>query len=70
MGEGGQRTRDPETNLTSEDDLREVRTPEEEEQLKEGMRFGGKREGEFSHVWSGERKQPFFRLHGSELPER
>jgi phthalate 4,5-cis-dihydrodiol dehydrogenase len=37
-----------------------VRTPEEEEQLKEGMRFGGQREGEYSHLWSGERKQPFF----------
>jgi phthalate 4,5-cis-dihydrodiol dehydrogenase len=24
------------------------------------MRFGGKREGEYSHVWSGARKQPFF----------
>jgi phthalate 4,5-cis-dihydrodiol dehydrogenase len=37
-----------------------VGSAEEEEQLKEGMRFGGKREGEFSHVWSGELKQPFF----------
>ena len=37
-----------------------MHSPEEEERLKEGMRFGGKREGEFSHVWSGERKQPFF----------
>ena len=26
------------------------------------MRFGGQREGEYSHVWSGERKQPFFGL--------
>ena len=59
VGEGGQR-RAPETNLTIRKNLREVRTPEEEELLKEGMRFGGKREGEFSHVWSGERKQPFF----------
>jgi phthalate 4,5-cis-dihydrodiol dehydrogenase len=24
------------------------------------MRFGGQREGEFSHMWTGERKQPFF----------
>jgi phthalate 4,5-cis-dihydrodiol dehydrogenase len=40
--------------------LREVRSPEEEEQLKEAMRFGGRREGEYSHVWSGERHQPFF----------
>jgi len=37
-----------------------VRTAEEEEELKEGMRFGGRREGEYSHVWEGERKQPFF----------
>ena len=59
VGEGGQQ-RAPETNLTVREKLREVRTPEEEEQLIEGMRFGGKREGEFSHVWAGERKQPFF----------
>ncbi|MGH7874256.1 MAG: Gfo/Idh/MocA family protein [Candidatus Binatia bacterium] len=58
-GEGGQ-YRDPKTNLDVRARLREVRTAEEEEQLKEGMRFGGRREGEFSHVWSGERKQPFF----------
>jgi phthalate 4,5-cis-dihydrodiol dehydrogenase len=37
-----------------------VRNAEEEEALKEQMRFGGQREGEFSHVWSGEAKQPFF----------
>jgi phthalate 4,5-cis-dihydrodiol dehydrogenase len=61
VGEGGQ-YRDPTTNLTVRKRLREVRTPEEEEQLKEGMRFGGEREGEYSHVWSGERKQPFFGL--------
>jgi phthalate 4,5-cis-dihydrodiol dehydrogenase len=59
VGEGGQ-YRAPETNLTVRRKLREVRSAEEEEQLKEGMRFGGKREGEYSHVWSGERKQPFF----------
>ena len=59
VGEGGQH-RPPATNLTVREKLREVRTAEEEEQLKEGMRFGGKREGEFSHVWNGERKQPFF----------
>ncbi len=59
VGEGGQH-RAPETNLSVRAKLREVRTAEEEEQLKEGMRFGGKREGEYSHVWSGERKQPFF----------
>ena len=59
VGEGGQH-RPPATNLTVREKLREVRTAEEEEELKEGMRFGGKREGEFSHVSGGERKQPFF----------
>jgi phthalate 4,5-cis-dihydrodiol dehydrogenase len=59
VGEGGQH-RDPETNLNVRRRLHEVRSPEEEERLKEEMRFGGQREGEFSHVWSGERKQPFF----------
>jgi len=59
VGEGGQH-RAPETNLTVRRTLREVRSVEAEELLKEGMRFGGTREGEFSHVWSGERKQPFF----------
>ncbi len=59
VGEGGQ-YRDPKTNLDVRKRLREVRTPEDEEQLKEGMRFGGAREGDYSHVWNGERKQPFF----------
>ena len=59
VGEGGQ-YRDPKTNLNVRRRLREVRSSEEEEQLKEAMRFGGKREGEYSHVWSGERHQPFF----------
>jgi len=58
VGEGGQQ-RAPETNLEVRKKLREVRSAEEE-QLKEAMRFGGKREGEYSHIWSGERKQPFF----------
>ncbi len=61
VGEGGQ-PRAPQTNLNVRRRLREVRSSEEEEQLKEAMRFGGQREGEFSHVWSGERKQPFFGL--------
>jgi predicted dehydrogenase len=61
VGEGGQ-CRDPKTNLNVRKRLREVCSPEEEEQLKEAMRFGGTREGEYSHVWSGERKQPFFGL--------
>jgi phthalate 4,5-cis-dihydrodiol dehydrogenase len=59
VGEGGQ-FRDPKTNLNVRKKLREVRSSEEEEQLKEAMRFGGQREGEYSHVWSGERHQPFF----------
>jgi phthalate 4,5-cis-dihydrodiol dehydrogenase len=59
VGEGGQ-YRAPETNLNVRKKLREVRTTEEEEKLKEGMRFGGQREGEYSHLWNGERKQPFF----------
>ena len=59
VGEGGQ-YREPETNLKVRRRLREVHSAEEEEQLKEGMRFGGEREGEYSHIWSGERKQPFF----------
>ncbi len=59
VGEGGQ-PRAPDTNLNVRKSLRAVRTPEEEEQLKEGMRYGGSREGEFSHVWTGQRKQPFF----------
>jgi phthalate 4,5-cis-dihydrodiol dehydrogenase len=59
VGEGGQ-PREPATNLKVRRQLREVKSPEEEERLKEGMRFGGQREGEFSHVWSGKRKQPFF----------
>lgn len=59
VGEGGQH-RDPKTNLSVRKRLREVRTADEEEELKEAMRFGGLREGEFSHVWTGDRKQPFF----------
>lgn len=59
VGEGGQH-RAPETNLNVRKELRQVGSAEEEEQLKEGMRFGGQREGAFSHVWTGERKQPFF----------
>lgn len=59
VGEGGQ-PRDPKTNLNARRRLRELRSAEEEEQLKEAMRFGGTREGEYSHLWQGERKQPFF----------
>jgi phthalate 4,5-cis-dihydrodiol dehydrogenase len=59
VGEGGQ-YRETDTNLKVRRRLREVGSAEEEEKLKEEMRFGGQREGEYSHVWSGERKQPFF----------
>jgi phthalate 4,5-cis-dihydrodiol dehydrogenase len=59
VGEGGQ-YRDPKTNLNVRRRLREIRSAEEEEQLKEAMRFGGTRQGEYSHLWQGERKQPFF----------
>jgi phthalate 4,5-cis-dihydrodiol dehydrogenase len=61
VGEGGQ-PRDPETNVKVRRRLRTIRTAEEEEALKEQMRFGGRREGEYSHAWSGERHQPFFGL--------
>jgi phthalate 4,5-cis-dihydrodiol dehydrogenase len=59
VGEGGQ-YRDPKTNLNVRRRLSDVRGAEEEERLKEAMRFGGRREGEYSHLWEGERKQPFF----------
>ncbi len=59
VGEGGQH-REPETNVKVRRQLRAVGSAEEEEKLKEAMRFGGQREGEYSHVWSGDRKQPFF----------
>ena len=61
VGEGGQH-RDPMTNLNVRKRLREAPTPEEEEALKQTMRFGGAHEGEFSHVRRGERRQPFFGL--------
>lgn len=59
IGEGGQ-PRDPETNLKVREKIRGARTAEEEESLKEEMRYGGRREGEYSHAWGGERRQPFF----------
>lgn len=59
IGEGGQ-PRDPETNLKVREKIRGVRTAEEEESLKEEMRYGGRREGGYSHAWGGERRQPFF----------
>jgi phthalate 4,5-cis-dihydrodiol dehydrogenase len=59
VGEGGQ-PRDPETNARVRKKLKGITTAEEEEMLKEQMRYGGRREGEFSHDWQGERRQPFF----------
>ncbi len=66
VGEGGQ-YRDPKTNLDVRKRLREVRTTEEEEQLKEAMRFGGKREGEYSHVLGRRAKAAVLWLHVSQL---
>jgi phthalate 4,5-cis-dihydrodiol dehydrogenase len=62
VGEGGQ-PRDPDLNVKVKRRLKGISTSEEEEALKEQMRYGGRREGEFSH-WSpgAERHQPFFGL--------
>ena len=59
VGEGGQ-PRDPATNSKVRKRLSGITDAEEEELLKEQMRYGGRREGEFSHEWQGERHQPFF----------
>lgn len=59
VGEGGQ-PRDPGHNLKARRRLGSIGSASEEEQLKEGMRYGSSREGEFSHVWDGPRRQPFF----------
>ncbi len=59
VGEGGQ-PRDPETNLKVRRRLARIQTPEEEELLKEQMRYGGMREGEYSHLSQGKGHQPFF----------
>ena len=59
VGEGGMR-RAPETNLNARKSLKAISDPDKEESLKEQMRYGGQREGEFSHRSQGERKQPFF----------
>lgn len=61
VGEGGQ-PRDPETNLKARRNVKGIGDAEEEERLKEEMRYGGRREGELSHLWEGERRQPFFGL--------
>jgi phthalate 4,5-cis-dihydrodiol dehydrogenase len=59
VGEGGQ-PREPETNAKVRKKLKGITSAEEEELQKEQMRYGGRREGEFSHEWQGERHQPFF----------
>jgi phthalate 4,5-cis-dihydrodiol dehydrogenase len=59
IGEGGQ-PREPETNAKVRKRLKGISTVEEEEMLKEQMRYGGRREGEYSHDWPGDRHQPFF----------
>jgi predicted dehydrogenase len=52
--------RAPETNLNVRRRLKAISDPSKEESLKEQMRYGGQREGEYSHRSQGERKQPFF----------
>ena len=52
VGEGGQ-PRDPATNAKVRKRLSGITDAEEEELLKEQMRYGGRREGEFSHEWQG-----------------
>ena len=59
VGEGGMH-RAPETNLNVRKSLKAINDPDKEESLKEQMRYGGPRQGEFSHRSQGERKQPFF----------
>jgi phthalate 4,5-cis-dihydrodiol dehydrogenase len=59
IGEGGQ-PREPQTNTKVRKRLKGISTVEEEEMLKEQMRYGGRREGEYSHDWQGDRHQPFF----------
>lgn len=61
VGEGGQ-PRDPGHNLKARRRLGSIGSASEEEQLKEEMRYGSRREGEFSHVREGPRRQPFFGL--------
>jgi len=59
IGEGGQ-PRDPETNLKGRKKIKAIGNSGEEEALKEQMRYGEKGEGEYRHLWEGERHQPFF----------
>ena len=59
VGEGGQ-PRNPDHNLNVRRRLHAISDPKKEEAMKEQMRYGGQREGEYSHRSQGERKQPFF----------
>ena len=59
VGEGGQ-PRAPETNLNVRRRLKAISDPSKEESLKEQMRYGGQREGEYSHRSQDKRMQPFF----------
>jgi phthalate 4,5-cis-dihydrodiol dehydrogenase len=61
VGEGGQ-PRDPQTNLKARRNIKGIGDPDREELLKEQMRYGGNREGEYSHLWRGDSRQPFFGL--------
>lgn len=66
VGEGGQ-PRDPETNVRVRKNLKSIGNPEREEAMKEQMRYGGAKSGEWlggegrrSSSERGERHQPFF----------
>ena len=59
VGEGGQ-PRNPDHNLNVRRRLHAISGSDKEEAMKEQMRYGGQREGEYSHRAKGERKQPFF----------
>jgi phthalate 4,5-cis-dihydrodiol dehydrogenase len=61
VGEGGQ-PRDPETNPKARKMIKGITDSQEEELMKEQMRYGGRREREFSHDGGGNRRQPFFGL--------
>ncbi len=60
VGEGGQ-PRDPGTNLRVRKTSKAISDPDKEEMLKEQMRYGGQKEGAFSHrSEKSVRRQPFF----------
>lgn len=61
IGEGG-RPRDPETHLKARERLRQLRGVDEEEELKETMRFGSGHENGTGRAPAVARRQPFFGL--------